>query len=153
MKAVAESAAAVRHRIGPWEPRLAVSAVNGPAATVVSGAPEALAELSAACDRAGVRARRLPVDYASHSAQVEALGPEITAVLDGISAGPARIPMVSAMSGAWLAGPDAGAGYWYASLRAPVEFDRAIRVLAEAGHRVFIEVSPHPVLTAAITET
>ena len=39
------------------------------------------------------------------------------------------------------------------SLRAPVEFDRAVRVLAAAGHRVFVEVSPHPVLTAAITET
>ncbi len=61
--------------------------------------------------------------------------------------------MVSAMTGEFLDGPEAGAGYWYASLRAPVEFDRAVRVLAESGHRVFIEVSPHPVLTAAITET
>ena len=61
--------------------------------------------------------------------------------------------MVSAMTGAWLDGPEADAGYWYDSLRAPVEFDRAIRALAGAGHRVFVEVSPHPVLTAAMTET
>ena len=33
------------------------------------------------------------------------------------------------------------------------EFAEAVRVLAAAGHRVFIEVSPHPVLTAAVTET
>ena len=50
-------------------------------------------------------------------------------------------------------GPGDGAGYWYDSLRQPVEFDRAVRVLAAAGHRVFVEVSPHPVLAAAITET
>src|ERR1035438_56752 len=59
--------------------------------------------------------------------------------------------MISAMSGQWLDGPEAA--YWYDSLRAPVEFARAVRVLAESGHRVFVEVSPHPVLTAAITET
>ena len=127
--------------------------VNGPAATVVAGPPGALAELAAECAAAGVRARMLPVDYASHSAQVERIREEILAVLEGISPGPGRVPMVSAMTGEFLAGPEAGAGYWYDSLRAPVEFDQAIRVLDDAGHRVFVEVSPHPVLTGAITET
>ena len=61
--------------------------------------------------------------------------------------------MVSAMTGEWLEGLEAEATYWYDSLRAPVQFQRAVQVLAEAGHRTFIEVSPHPVLTAAITET
>src|SRR5450755_3065352 len=153
MVSVAEPAARVRDRIAPWGVRLAVAAVNGPAATVVSGESGAVAELIAVCAAAGVRTRPVPVDYASHSAQVEGSGEEIVAALAGITAGPARVPMVSAMTGQWLAGPEAGAGYWYESLRAPVEFDRAVRVLAEAGHRVFIEVSPHPVLTAAITET
>ena len=61
--------------------------------------------------------------------------------------------MVSAMTGEFLAGPEAGARYWYDSLRAPVRFDGAVAALAARGHRVFIEASPHPVLTAAITET
>ncbi|RSN39743.1 beta-ketoacyl reductase, partial [Actinomadura sp. WAC 06369] len=43
--------------------------------------------------------------------------------------------------------------YWYASLRETVEFDRAIRVLGESGHGVFVESSPHPVLTPAIAES
>ena len=153
MISVAEPAAAVRDRLASWGGRLAVAAVNGPAATVVSGDPGALAELAAECAAHGVRARTLPVDYASHSAQVEELREEILAVLAGIVPGPARIPMVSAMTGQFLDGPEAGAGYWYDSLRAPVEFARAVRVLAEAGHGVFIEVSPHPVLAPAITET
>src|SRR5450755_4121236 len=153
MVSVAEPAAAVRDRIAPWGVRLAVAAVNGPAATVVSGEPGAVDELAGACAAAGVRTRAVPVDYASHGPQVEALEQEILAALDGITPGPASIPMVSAMTGQWLDGLEAEAGYWYESLRAPVEFGRAVRVLAEAGHRVFIEVSPHPVLTAAITET
>ena len=127
--------------------------MNGPAATVVSGESAALGELIAACAAAGIRARMLPVDYASHSAQVGPLRDEILAALDGIAPGPARIPMISAMTGQWLAGPEAGAGYWYDSLRAPVRFAAAARTLTEAGYRVFAEMSPHPVLTAAITET
>ena len=151
MVSVAEPAEAVRERIARWGERLAVAAVNGPAATVVSGDPAALDELAAACSAAEVRTRRVPVDYASHSAQVEAIRDEILAALDGIAPGPAQVPMISAMSGAWLTGPEAGAGYWYESLRAPVEFGRAVGVLAASGHRVFAEVSPHPVLTAAVT--
>ena len=96
----------------------------------------------------------LPVDYASHSPQVERLRRDILAALDGITPGQARVPMVSAMTGETLAGPgQAGAAYWYDSLRAPVEFERAIRALAASGHGVFIEVSPHPVLAAAVTAT
>jgi len=153
MVSVAEPAAAAADRIAAWGDRLSVAAVNGPAATVVSGDPAALAELIAACETAGVRARRLPVDYASHSAQVEAIREQILAALDGVIPGPARIPMISAMTGEFLDGLEAEAGYWYESLRAPVEFDRAVRALAGAGHRAFVEVSAHPVLTTAISHT
>ncbi|HEY2264443.1 MAG TPA: acyltransferase domain-containing protein, partial [Streptosporangiaceae bacterium] len=153
MVSVAESAAAVRMRVAGWGGRLSVAAVNGPEATVVSGDPAALSELIAACEAGGIRARILPVDYASHGPQVEGLREEILAALGGVTPGPAMVPMVSAMTGTWLDGLEAEAGYWYQSLRSPVEFGRAVQVLAQAGHGVFVEVSPHPVLTAAITAT
>ena len=153
MVSVAEPDERVRRRIASWGGRLAVAVVNGPAATVVSGDPAALAELAAACEAEGVRIRPVPVDYASHGPQVEQIREDILATLDGIIPGPARIPMISAMTGEWLDGLEAEARYWYDSLRAPVEFAGAVRALAASGHRAFIEVSPHPVLTAAITET
>ncbi|WP_435114010.1 acyltransferase domain-containing protein, partial [Nocardiopsis synnemataformans] len=53
--------------IGPWSGRLGVAAVNGPSATVVSGEAGAVEEFLAVCEGRGVRARRVPVDYASHS--------------------------------------------------------------------------------------
>ncbi|WP_455908585.1 type I polyketide synthase [Streptomyces lydicus] len=153
MLSVAEPASLVRDRLASWGERVSVAAVNGPSATVVSGTPEALHELAVVCEKEGVRARLIPVDYASHSAQVDALHEEILDTLQGIKPGDARIPMISSMSGEMLTGPEMDPAYWYASLRAPVEFDRAVRSLAQAGHRTFIEVSPHPVLTAAITNT
>ncbi len=153
MLSVAEPVERVRMRLAAFGDRVSVAAVNGPAATVVSGEPQALRELAESCEAEGVRARMIPVDYASHSAQVDALEQEIREVLAGVTPGPARVPMVSAMTGEPLAGPELDAGYWYASLRSTVEFDRAIRVLADGGHRVFVEVSPHPVLTGAVTDT
>ena len=153
MLSIAEPAGRVRERMVPYGDRVSLAAVNGPAATVVSGEPDALEELAATCTAEGVRARIIPVDYASHSAQVDALEDEIRRVLADVTPGPARITMVSAMTGEQLEGPELDAGYWYDSLRATVEFDRAVRVLADGGHRSFIEVSPHPVLTGAITDT
>ncbi|WP_198965105.1 acyltransferase domain-containing protein [Streptomyces tsukubensis] len=95
----------------------------------------------------------IPVDYASHGPQVDALRTDILTTLTGITPHEAAIPMVSAMSGQWLTGPEMDPAYWYASLREPVEFDRAIRVLGEAGHGVFVEASPHPVVIQAIADT
>src|SRR5262249_46148272 len=46
-----------------------------------------------------------------------------------------------------------GGDYWVRNLREPVRFDDAVRLLLDAGHRVFIEVSPHPVLCVGMQET
>ncbi|MEN3357457.1 MAG: hypothetical protein V7637_1439 [Mycobacteriales bacterium] len=137
-----------------WAGRLHVAAVNGPAATVVSGDPQPLAELLARCEADGIRARRVPVDYASHSPHVETLAERIRGDLAGITPRPAELAFYSSLTGALV--DDTGtldADYWYRSLRQPVRFDRAVRALADAGHRTYIETSPHPVLTAAIQQT
>ncbi|MER6046941.1 type I polyketide synthase [Streptomyces sp. NPDC001793] len=153
MLSVPEPAVRVRERLAAWDDRMSVAAVNGPAATVVAGDPDALEELAAVCETEGVRARLIPVDHASHSPQVAGLRDEILRTLEGIRPREARIPIVSAMTGRMLAGPEMDPAYWYASLRAPVEFDRALRTLVADGHRTFIETSPHPVLVSAIGDT
>ena len=153
MLSVAEPVEAVKARIAAWDGRISIAAVNGPSATVVSGDPDALGRLLAGCERADVRARMLPVDYASHGPQVDSIRDEVLSRLGTITPRPGVIAMVSAMTGEFLAGPELDAGYWYASLRASVEFSRAVEVLSRAGYGVFVETSAHPVLTAAITET
>ena len=152
MMAIAEPAAVTAGRLGAWPGLLAVAAVNGPADTVISGDAAALAELAAACGQAGVRTRVLPVDYASHSPQVDEIREDVLAGLAGITPGPGRIAMISAMTGDLVRGAELDGAYWYASLRAPVEFERAIRILTGTGHAAFIEVSPHPVLAGSIEQ-
>ncbi|MFI1370054.1 SDR family NAD(P)-dependent oxidoreductase [Streptomyces griseochromogenes] len=153
MMSVTEPAARVEERLGRWEGRLSLAAVNGPAAVVVSGEPMALEELKRELEAEGVRARMVAVDYASHCAQVEQLEKEILSVLAGVAPRAGRVPMVSAMTGETLTGTELDAAYWYGSLRAPVYFDRAVHILADMGHQLFIEVSPHPVLMGAVTDT
>ncbi|MFH8978998.1 SDR family NAD(P)-dependent oxidoreductase, partial [Streptomyces sp. NPDC017890] len=132
---------------------LSVAAVNGPASVVVSGDGDALDGLLAACEADGVQARRIPVDYASHSAHVEAIEEELAEVLAGVRPRPADVPLYSAVTGDLLDTEVMDAGYWYTNLRGTVRFADAVRALVHAGHQAFIEVSPHPVLTVPVAET
>ncbi|MCF3172494.1 SDR family NAD(P)-dependent oxidoreductase [Streptomyces sioyaensis] len=152
MMSVQLPAEAVRERIEPWGERLSVAAVNGPASVVVSGAADALDELFAALTADGVQARKVNVDYGSHSAQVEPVRAQVLDALDGISPAEATIPFFSTVTGQWQDTTGLDPDYWYTNLRQTVRFEDAIRGLVAAGHRAFIEVSPHPVLSGGIRD-
>ncbi|MGB3438420.1 MAG: SDR family NAD(P)-dependent oxidoreductase [Actinophytocola sp.] len=143
----------VRDLIAPFGDLLSVAAVNGPSSVVVSGAPEALDTLLADCAAADVRARRVAVDYASHSAQVEELRDHLLAVLAPVRPRRAATPIYSTVTGELVDGSGMDAEYWYRGLRASVEFERATRAVLGAGIRAFAEASPHPVLTVGLQET
>ncbi|WP_425347925.1 SDR family NAD(P)-dependent oxidoreductase [Streptomyces roseochromogenus] len=153
MMSVAEGADAVRARLTAWDGRLSVAAVNGAASTVVSGDPDALDELLTQLRKEKVRAKRLPVDYASHSAHVETLRERLADVLDGIEPRATQVPFYSTVTGGPIDTAELGAGYWYTNLRGTVLFEDAVRAAVADGHQLFIESSPHPVLTVGIQET
>ncbi|MFI6644595.1 type I polyketide synthase [Streptomyces sp. NPDC050504] len=140
-----------------WEGRLVVATANGPSATVVAGDIEAVEELLAHCAQEGVRARRVPIDYASHTSHVHPLRDELLDVLSSVEAREAGVAFYSTVAG-HLGGPVAdtrvmGAGYWYDNLATAVHFQAATEALLDDGHTLFVEVSPHPVLTHAVQET
>ncbi|MBA8925106.1 acyl transferase domain-containing protein/D-arabinose 1-dehydrogenase-like Zn-dependent alcohol dehydrogenase/acyl carrier protein [Kutzneria viridogrisea] len=129
--------------------RISVAAVNGPESIVVAGDPEALDELIARCEAEGVRARRIPVDYASHTAHVDLIETELHEVLASVVSVPSQVPMFSTVTADWAEG-SLDAGYWYRNLRGTVRFEESVRALIEQGHGYFIEISSHPVLGAPI---
>ncbi|NJP44344.1 type I polyketide synthase [Actinacidiphila epipremni] len=153
MASVAQPQELVRERIAAWDGRLSVAAVNGTASTVVSGEVGALEELLAACEADEVRARRIDVDYASHSAQVEIIRDELAKLLDGIEPRRAEVPFYSTVTGGWVSGPELDATYWYTNLRETVGFEPAVRTLLAEGFTSFVESSAHPVLAMAVQET
>ncbi|MGW7750798.1 type I polyketide synthase [Streptomyces violaceusniger] len=143
----------VRERIAAWDGRISVAAVNGPGAVVVSGEPEALQELLARCEAEDVRAKLIPVDYASHSAQVEQIHDELLDLLAPIRPRTSRIVFHSTVTGEPLDTAGLDAAYWARNLRETVRLETATRALLTSGHRLFVEVSPHPVLAAAMEAT
>ncbi|MEV4559595.1 type I polyketide synthase [Kitasatospora sp. NPDC049285] len=153
MASVALPAARVADDLAPWADRLSVAVVNGPSATVVSGEPGALAELVARYQAEEVRARLIPVDYASHSAQVDELREELLELLAPVRPRAGTVPLLSTVTGDWQDTAGLDAGYWAANLRETVRFEDATRALAEQGHSVFVEVSPHAVLAVPLQET
>ena len=102
---------------------------------------------------AQVRARWLPVDYASHGPAVDAVVARMQLELAGVYPEQGRIPFWSAVTGGVLDGLGLDAAYWAPNLREPVRFEQVIRGLAGSGHGVFIEASPHPVLVTAVEQT
>ncbi|MEE1820643.1 acyltransferase domain-containing protein, partial [Streptomyces sp. BE20] len=152
MVSVRLSAERTTELLAPWADRISVAAYNSPTTTVVAGESTALRELLAVCEREGVRARSIPVDYASHSPHVEKIRTRLLDVLAGISPQAPRIPMFSTVTGDWLTTPPDTA-YWYTNLRQPVLLAPALKTLHETGHTHFVETSPHPVLVPTIEET
>ncbi|MFE4977828.1 SDR family NAD(P)-dependent oxidoreductase, partial [Kitasatospora sp. NPDC056651] len=140
-------------RLERWGDRLSVAAVNGPSATVVSGDPDALAELVESCRAEGIRARTIAVDYASHSAHVEEIRDEVLRALADVTPRASDVTFYSTLLGEPVDTTALDGDYWYRNLRNTVRFEKAIRALAADGYRTFVESSPHPVLTMGVQET
>ncbi|MGN6337704.1 SDR family NAD(P)-dependent oxidoreductase [Mycobacterium sp.] len=139
--------------IAGWGERLNIATVNGVAAVVVSGEVEALAELMHRCEADGIRARKIDVDYASHSAQVDAIREPLADALHGIEPRSSAVAFFSTVTGEPMDTAGLDADYWFQSIRRTVQFERAVGSACDAGYTAFIESSPHPVLMAAIEET
>ncbi|MEU6776299.1 SDR family NAD(P)-dependent oxidoreductase [Streptomyces sp. NPDC046759] len=153
MVSVALDAGQAAERIAGWDGRIEIAALNGPTSVVVAGEPQALDELIAACEADGVRARRIPVDYASHTSHVERIEGELARVLAEVRPQTSTIPFFSTVEGDWIDTEALDAGYWYRNLRRTVRFEEAVRALAGQDHTAFVEVSAHPVLAMSIQDT
>ncbi|MEV6164504.1 SDR family NAD(P)-dependent oxidoreductase, partial [Streptomyces sp. NPDC052052] len=143
----------VERRLVPWDGRLGVAAVNGPSAVVVVGDPDGLQELLASCAEDGVRARYVPATVPTHSARVEPFEEEFLETVASIVPRRGDVPFYSTVTGGLIDGTELDAGYWYRNMREPVRFEAVSRMLMERGFDAFVEVSPHPVITAAIEDT
>ncbi|MFJ3823341.1 type I polyketide synthase [Streptomyces nodosus] len=153
MMSVSAPAARVTELLQPWGEALSIAAVNGPSSVIVSGDADALDELLETCREQNVRARKVSVDYASHGRHVEAVRDELARVLAPVSPRTPEVPFYSTVTGARLDEAAFDGTYWYTNLRQTVLMEDATRALIASGHRVFVEISPHPVLAAPIQET
>ena len=141
-----DAAAAIRG----LEDRLGIAVSNSSRSTVLSGEPVAMAQVLSTLEGRGVFCRRIKVDIAAHSPQLDPVLDDLRAQLDGVTPRAASMPMRSTVDGTAIEGPELTADYWIKNLRQPVRFADAIKTMLAQGFTLFIEVSPHPVLAQAI---
>ena len=142
-----------RELLAPYGDRVSIAAINGRSAVVLSGEVAALDEIVAQCTERELRARRIDVDYASHSVAVDAIREQLAEALSGIEPQSARTVFFSTVTGGILDTAELTADYWFRNIRQTVEFDSAVRTASASGYRTFIESSPHPALIAGIEDT
>ena len=131
-----------------------VAAISAaPSQTVISGAPGPVREIADAWAGQGLFVRMVASDVAFHSPQMDPLLPDLEAALAGLRPRAGSVPVYSTVLADPLADVPRDASYWAANLRQPVRFAAAVAAAARDGHRAFLEVSAHPVVTHSIADT
>jgi acyl transferase domain-containing protein/acyl carrier protein len=133
-------------------PDVTVAVEASPHQVVIAGPPDqvdAVIAVVAAQDRL---ARRVDVDVASHHAIIDPVLPDLRTELADLNPQPPNIPVFVTTGGRSQSTSTFDAGHWVDNLRNPVKFTQAVAA-AGAEHAVFVEVSPHPLLSYAVDQS
>ena len=144
---------AARERLVGRESRLSLAVSNSPRSCVIAGEPAAVNDVIAECEQEGVFARLIKVDVASHSPQMDGPAATLDTELQDLVPAMERIPIVSSVLARAAGGSEFDGSYWARNLRQPVRFAESVSCLLEEDVTIFVELSPHPILTQAIQET
>lgn len=128
-----------------------VAAINGPSAVTVAGDVVALADLAQLLTERGIFNRTLRVEVPYHSFRMDPILGELRSELAALTPQQTKLPLYSTVTGEAVTGY-VDADYWCANVRQPVRFADAITTMIGAGHHIFLEVGPHPALSANIRE-
>ncbi|MDJ1138558.1 type I polyketide synthase, partial [Streptomyces iconiensis] len=132
---------------------LHIAAHNGPHTTVIAGNTQQIHHLTTHLNNHNIRARTIPVDYASHTPHITPLHDTLLQLLHDITPTHSTTPFYSTLHAQPIDTTQLTAQYWYDNLRNPVQLHPTVLTLLNNGHTQFIETSPHPVLTTALQDT
>ncbi len=153
MVAVAASEEVAREVLEGHEARVALAAVNGPEAVVVSGDEDAVLELVGVFEERGHKTKRLRVSHAFHSPRMDGALVELERVAAGLTYSAPQIPIVSNLTGEPVSAEQVcDPGYWVRHAREPVRFLDAVRWLGAQGVGNLLELGPDGVLSAMARE-
>ncbi|MEU0874848.1 type I polyketide synthase [Nocardia brasiliensis] len=131
---------------------VSIAAFTAPTSTVISGARDLVHALVAKWQAADVQASAIAVDVASHSRQVDPVLAELRGALSNLHPAKPAVSFYSTVLDDPRHQPNFDAEYWSDNVRLPVRFTAAFAAAVADGHRAFIEVSPHPLLTHAVAD-
>ena len=152
MLAVGLSADEIRPMLKGIECDVAIAAINGPSSITLSGSEPAIASLFKQLNASSIFCRRLKVEYAFHSAQMDPVRDTLLRSLSSIKPKKNHTELISSVTGQSIDGRELDPEYWWRNVRCSVLFADAMRQLVGSDYRVAIELGPHPVLAYSIAE-
>jgi phthiocerol/phenolphthiocerol synthesis type-I polyketide synthase A len=137
-------------------PQVTLGIYNSPRQNVIAGPTEQIDELIIRVRASDRFASRVNIDVAPHNPAMDALQPQMRSELADLAPRTPTIPIISTtyedLRSLPFSGPVFDAEHWATNMRNPVHFQQAITT-AGNDHHTFIEISAHPLLTQAITDT
>ncbi|MET8879380.1 non-ribosomal peptide synthetase/type I polyketide synthase [Streptomyces rubiginosohelvolus] len=152
MLAVSLSEDEAERRVRPYRDRVSIAAVNSPTAITLAGDTAALTLLAEELRAEQQFAKFLTVEVPYHSVGMERIKDELLAELASLEPQPAQVPLYLTGAEGTARGEELDAAYWWKNVRDRVRFRSAVDRIADDGHRIFLEIGPHPVLGHAIRE-
>ncbi|WP_367038541.1 type I polyketide synthase [Streptomyces sp. Je 1-332] len=132
---------------------VSVAVVASPENTVVGGDADRIRRLAEEWDARGIGIRVVEVDVASHTAHMDPILPDLAAALAEVTGTTPKAAFYSTVSEDPRERAAFDASYWSDNLREVVRFTDAVKAAAEDGHRLFVEIGPHPVLSNPVQAT
>ncbi len=132
-------------------PGVEITVYSSPRQTVIAGPPDQVDAVIAAVSAQDRFARRVKMEVASHTALMDPILPELAEALSGTTPAETAIRFISTVDDPTRT-PAFDARYWVDNVRKAVRFSQAVAVAAERCG-TFVEISPHPTMTHAITES
>lgn len=134
------------------EGKVSIAAINSPSTVTLAGSAESLETIATYLTTIGEFNRFLQVEVPYHSHYMEDLKPEVREKLVDLQPILPSLTLYSTVTGSIVKEVVYDAEYWCDNIREPVYFAKALESMLRDGHRVFLEVGPHPVLSTSIKE-
>ncbi|ORX08659.1 polyketide synthase [Mycobacterium szulgai] len=136
-------------------PQVTLGIYNSPRQTVISGPTAQIDELIAQVREQNRFASRVNIEVAPHNPAMDALQPAMRTELADLTPRTPTIPIISTTYEDLPQTTVFDAEHWATNMRNPVRFQQAVAAAGSGpgGCHTFIEISAHPLLTQAISDT
>ncbi len=137
-------------------PQVTLAIYASPRQTVIAGPTSMIEDLIDKVRAQNHFASRVNIEVAPHNPAMDALQPQMRSELADLAPRSPAIPIISTTYEDLAARPVFDAEHWATNMRNPVRFQQAIAQAfsgADAAYHTFIEISAHPLLTHAISDS
>jgi acyl transferase domain-containing protein len=128
--------------------QVSIAAVNGPASTTISGPHDAVLAIQRQFRQRGRKTKQLRVSHAFHSPLMDPMLADLRRVAERLDFQPAKIPVISNVTGRAVTSELCSADYWVEHARNTVRFWDGLQWLRDHGADTYLEIGPDAVLSA-----